>query len=199
MARTEMPGSTLDAPVRELLERIAAPAALEVPDMAAIGDALLDFARRRAYLDPWIARLGETSGLLRLHAPERGPRLALAHRLDGQMGAIHDHGTWVALAPVTGLETHRRYRRPGIANAVPVVEEALEVSPREVVTLTPPGDIHDHGHVLGRGVPAYVLILAGDDQTRFGRTEWDLATGRHRILRPGVGGRWIASEPMPAD
>ena len=27
--------------------------------------------------------------------------------------------------------------------------------------------------------------------------EWDLATGRHRLLHPGVSGRWLASEPMP--
>ena len=34
----------------------------------------------------------------------------LVHRGDGQMSAIHDHGCWVALAPVTGVETHRHFR-----------------------------------------------------------------------------------------
>jgi hypothetical protein len=63
--------------------------------------------------------------------------------------------------------------------------------------MLPPDDLHDHGHIAGRGAPAYVLILTGDDQTLFERNEWDLVTGRHRILRPGDGGRWLASEPMP--
>ena len=26
------------------------------------------------------------------------------------MSAIHDHGCWVVLAPVTGVETHRHFR-----------------------------------------------------------------------------------------
>ena len=66
-----------------------------------------------------------------------------------------------------------------------------------MVTLLPPDDVHDHGHVIGEGVPADVLILAGEDQTRFTRTEWDLASGRRRTLRPGDSGRWLATEPMP--
>ena len=39
--------------------------------------------------------------------------------------------------------------------------------------------------------------MTGDDQTRFRRNEWDLTTGRHRVLEPGDGGRWLASQPMP--
>ena len=61
----------------------------------------------------------------------------------------------------------------------------------------PPDDIHDHGHLVGNGTPAYVLILTGDDQTRFERHEWDPATGRHRVLPPGELGRWLASDPWP--
>ena len=185
-----------DAPVRSLLDTIAEPASHPVPDLPAIGGALLELAADTAYLDGWIRRLGATSGALRIHAPAHGPRLMLAHRLEGQMGAVHDHRVWVALAAVTGLETHRHYRRPASPQEPPTLAEATELAPRDVVTLLPPDDIHDHGHVTGRGAPAYCLILTGDDQRRFERNEWDLATGRRRLLRPGDGGRWVASEPM---
>ena len=114
------------------------------------------------------------------------------------MGAIHDHGTWVAIAPILGLETHRRWhvdaRRP---TAMPHLVDTRGVVAGEFVTLLPPDDVHDHGHLAGEGRPAHVLIMTGDDQTRFTRSEWDLATGRHRILGPGEAGRWLAREPMP--
>jgi hypothetical protein len=188
----------LDAPVRTLFERIAGPAAAVDPDLTAIGAALLGLASDRDYLAAWVARLGDTSGALPIHAPAWGPRLMLAHRREGQMGAIHDHGTWVAISPIVGLETHRRYRVVGEGStARPVVAETLALEPTEVTTLLPPDDLHDHGHVTGHGSPAYVLIMTGDDQRRFTRNEWDLATGRHRLLRPGDGGRWLAAEPMP--
>jgi predicted metal-dependent enzyme (double-stranded beta helix superfamily) len=188
-----------DGPVRDLLDAIAAPASLPTPDLAAIGEALVALAAETALVARWVAAHGDTSGAMPIHAPERGPRLMLAHRLEGQMGAVHDHRVWVALAPVSGLETHRRYARPWRAADLPGLVDAVELGPREAVTLLPPDDIHDHGHVPGRGAPAYCLILTGDDQRRFERTEWDLATGRHRVLRPGDGGRWVATEPMPGD
>ena len=186
-----------DAPVRELLEAIMGPASLDRPDLPAIGSALVALAADTSYLDRWVRELGETSGTVRIHAPERGPRLMLVHRLEGQMGAVHDHRVWVALATVTGLEAHRRYARPEAPDDVPTLAEETFVAPREAVTLLPPEDIHDHGHVLGRGEPAYCLILTGDDQRRFERTEWDLATGRRRVLVPGDGGRWVSTEPSP--
>lgn len=186
-----------DAPIRELLERIAGPASMPSPDLPAIGAALVTLAGDVTYLAGRIRELGDTSGMIRLHAPERGPRLMLVHRLEGQMGAVHDHRVWVALATVAGLETHRRYRRPASPTDAPTLAEETLVAARESVTLLPPDDIHDHGHVRGRGDPAYCLILTGDDQRRFERTEWDLASGRSRILRPGDGGRWVAAEPMP--
>jgi predicted metal-dependent enzyme (double-stranded beta helix superfamily) len=186
-----------DAPVRALLDAIAEPAGRPVPDLDAIGAALLELTADTAYLDRWVRDLGNTSGMVRIHAPERGPRLMLVHRLEGQMGAVHDHRVWVALAAVSGLETHRRYRRPAADDAMPEVAETVEVAPREVVTLLPPEDIHDHGHIAGRGAPAYCLILSGDDQRRYERTEWDLASGRRRVLLPGEGGRWVSSEPFP--
>ena len=114
------------------------------------------------------------------------------------MGAVHDHGTWVAVSPIAGLETHRRYRVVGEGLAAHVeLAESRALGPSDVTTLLPPDDLHDHGHILGRGQAAYVLIMTGDNQTRFMRNEWDLETGRHRLLRPGDRGRWLASQPMP--
>lgn len=189
-----------DEPIRTLLERIAAPAAAATPDLSAIGAALVDLANDRDYLASWIERLEGRSGGVLIHAPEQGPRLHLVHRPEGEMSAIHDHGTWIAIATIAGVERHRRYRRAEqpTGHALALLEE-VDLAPSQAATLLPPDDIHDHGHIVGRGVPAHILVLAGDEQTRFTRNEWDLATGRHRILRPGVRGRWLASEPMPGD
>lgn len=111
------------------------------------------------------------------------------------MGAIHDHAVWVAVAPIVGIETHRHYRVHGMAERARLeLVEDRALAPSEVVTLLPPDDLHDHGHLVGRGVAAFVLILTGDDQLRYRRNEWDLATGRHRVLEPGVRGRWLDSE-----
>ncbi|MEO8272594.1 MAG: hypothetical protein ABI620_00840 [Chloroflexota bacterium] len=189
----------VDPPIRSLFERIAGPAAAARPNLAAIGAALADLASDVDYLAQWIAQLGDQNGGLPIHAPERGPRLTLVHRREGQMGAIHDHGTWVAISPIQGLEKHRRYRLVGDgAAAKPEVVEVRDLQASDFATLLPPDDIHDHGHMAGSGSPAYVLILAGDDQTRFRRNEWDAATGQHRILEPGDIGRFLASDPFPA-
>jgi predicted metal-dependent enzyme (double-stranded beta helix superfamily) len=190
---------TLNGPVGRLFEEVAVTGDA-APDLTAIGTALAGLARDAGALRPWVDSLGDRSGAVAIHAPSRGPRLMLVHRLEGQMSAIHDHGTWVAISPVHGVETHRRWRRvPGRLPA-PRVELAVDAAlgSAEVATLLPPDDVHDHGHLLGRGDPAYVLILLGDDQTRYTRNEWDATTGRHRVLRPGDGGRWIANEPWPA-
>ena len=188
----------LDGPVRTLFEQIAGPAAVGTPDLAAIGAGLIALATDLDYLARWVERLGDQSGALGIHAPTRGPRLMIVHRREGQMGAVHDHATWVAIATIVGLETHRRYRVMGEGSAAhPELAETLSLGPSQGATLLPPDDLHDHGHLAGHGAPAYVLIMTGDDQTRFTRNEWDLATGRHRILRPGDAGRWLASQPMP--
>ena len=140
-----------DAPVRALFERIAGPAAAAPADLTAIGAALVELANDVDYLAPWIARLGDRSGALPIHAPERGPRLMLVHRLAGQMGAIHDHATWVAISPITGLETHRRYRLVGEGpRRDPRSPRRARLQPSDVATLLPPEDIHDHGHLAGR-------------------------------------------------
>ena len=186
-----------DAPVRRLLDRIAALTGTTMPsDLAPAAVALADLAADLDYIGGWIRRLGDASGLVSIHAPERGPRLMLAHRLDGRLSAVHDHGTWVTIAAVTGAETHRRYERDAVSD-VPRLSETVVLGPADVVTMLPPDDVHDHGHVMGSGAPAYVLILTGDDQRRYRRNEWDIASGRHRTLEPGDLGRWTADEPWP--
>jgi predicted metal-dependent enzyme (double-stranded beta helix superfamily) len=191
----------LDSPVRTLFERIAGPAALERPDLEAIGAALVELAADTDYMARWTEWIagptGRGNGSLPIHAPERGPRLMIVHRPETEMSAPHDHGTWVALAPIVGIETHRRYRPAVEDHARLELLEERALAAADVVTLLPPDDIHDHGHLAGRGKPAHVLIMTGDDQTRYTRTEWDLATGRRRVLGPGETGRWLASQPMP--
>ena len=114
------------------------------------------------------------------------------------MSALHDHGTWVAISPIAGQESHRRYAVDGDPSAaLPRLIEVRALEPADKLTLMPPNDVHDHGHVAGQGTPAYVLIATGADQTQFTRNEWDLATGRHRLLPPGEQGRWLGSQPMP--
>lgn len=193
--------TVLDGPVRTLLERIAAPAARDTPDLEAIGAALVDLAADTDYLRRWTEGIagatGRGTGSMKIHAPERGPRLQIVHRPEGEMSAPHDHGTWVALAPVLGIETHRRYRSAREGSPRLELVETLALGASHVVTLLPPDDLHDHGHIAGHGDPAYVLIMTGDDQTRYTRHEWDLATGRRRTLGPGEQGRWLATEPMP--
>jgi hypothetical protein len=204
MTATERPNvdeadlGALDEPVRALFRRVGRLNEAAVPDLPALGAALVGLAADLAYVTRWVERLGDTNPALPIHAPARGPRLTIVHRPAGQMGAIHDHGTWVAISPIVGLETHRRYRVVGEGpSARAEVAETLFLEPSHSATLLPPDDLHDHGHLAGHGAPAYVLIMTGDDQTVFTRNEWDAATGRHRFLLPGDGGRWLAGQPMP--
>ena len=188
----------LDTPLRELFDRIEPYSDLGAPTLPRIAAALTALAADHDYLAPAIADLGDTSGVAPLHVPERGPRLSLVHRSQGEMGAVHDHRVWVALAPIVGVETHRLWR-PTSADVRDRIEiaEAAAIEPSSCVTLQPPDDIHDHGHRLGVGDAAYVLILLGDDQLRYHRSEWDPDTGRRRSLEPGDAGRWLAAEPFP--
>lgn len=196
-----MTTAALEAPFRDLFDEVERRTGRgRDPDLAAIGSALARVAAQPEILRPWIDRLGGGSGAVPIHDPDEGPRLTLVHRLEGQMSAVHDHGTWVAISPVRGVETHRRWRvRRRRADEAPSIELAEDraLSGADVATLLPPDDVHDHGHLVGRGDPAYVLILLGDRQVRFTRNEWDAGTGRHRILRPGDGGRWVSSEAFP--
>ena len=191
--------ASMDAPVRRLFERIAPALTASAPEMSSIATALIDFARDHDYLVPRIRDLGDRSGGVGIHAPVRGPRLMLVHRTEGQMGAIHDHGCWVALAPVTGVETHRHFRIDASRTELARLELATEQVVRfgEAVTMLTPEDTHAHGHAAGSGDPAYVLILLGDDQRFFRRSEWDTVTGQRRVLDVGDAGRWLDSEPFP--
>ncbi|MCY7419955.1 MAG: hypothetical protein LH650_15990 [Chloroflexi bacterium] len=192
--------ATLDAPVRRLFERIAPALDGSTPDVGAVAAAMIELATDHDYLLRHIRIHGDVSGSTPLHAPARGPRLMLAHRLAGQMGAIHDHGCWVALTPVTGVETHRHFRVHASGDQIAQLELASEqaVAVGQAVTMLTPQDTHAHGHVPGSGDPAYVLIMTGDDQRQFRRSEWDAISGARRILEPGDGGRWIDTLPFPA-
>jgi hypothetical protein len=182
-----------------LFERVADAVQGPVPDMSGIAAAMIGLAADHDLLAPRVHELGDRSGSLGLHVPVRGPRLMLVHRREGEMGAIHDHGCWVGIAPVTGIETHRHFRATATADALARLELAGErgVAPGDAVTMLAGDDIHAHGHVTGRGDPAYVLIMTGDDQRLYRRREWDTTTGRVRVLSPGDGGRWIDSQPFP--
>jgi predicted metal-dependent enzyme (double-stranded beta helix superfamily) len=189
----------VDAPLRALFEVVAEAGRPGDPDMAAIGRAMVELARDHDHLMPRVAELGDTTGILRLLVPERGPRLMLVHRREGEISAVHDHGCWVAIAPIVGVETHRLYRAIGSgeqARLERISEQALAHG--DSATIVPPHDLHDHGHLVGHGDAAYVLIMTGDDQSRYVRQEWDLATGRHTVLDVGVRGRFLANEPFVA-
>ena len=189
----------MDAPVRRLFEQVAPALSARTPDVASVATALVGFARDLDYLMPRIRTLGERRGGTGIHAPERGTRLMLVHRGEGQMSAIHDHGCWVVLVPVTGVETHRHFRAHASRGELARLELATELAlgTGDAATMLAPDDTHSHGHVAGSGDPAYVLIMLGDDQRFYRRSEWDTVTGRRRILEIGDAGRWLDSEPFP--
>ncbi len=57
------------------------------------------------------------------------------------------------------------------------------------MTLVPPDDVHNHGHVLGSGPSPYSLILLGDDMLLFEREEYDPDQDVGQSLAPGDPGR----------
>ncbi len=64
-----------------------------------------------------------------------------------------------------------------------------EMPPEGVMAYTPPGDIHNPGHVLGTGPSPYSLILLGDDMYLFDREEYDPGQETWRKLAPGDPGQ----------
>lgn len=107
------------------------------------------------------------------------------------MAYTHSHHCWVAIAPVRGVETHQRWdavRHEGGRAELRLVDDRA-MRRGDVATLTPPGDIHNHGHVLGTGPSPYSLILLGDNMYRFERKEYDPEHGTWRTLAPGDEGR----------
>jgi predicted metal-dependent enzyme (double-stranded beta helix superfamily) len=164
----------------------------EPVDIDKVGRVLLELAADEEYLGPQIAGIpsGATGGKW-LVRPERGPRLLLFHRPDGVMASTHSHRCWIAIAPVRGVETHQRWdavRHDGGRADLRLAEERA-LRHGDVVTLTPPGDIHNHGHVAGSGPSPYSLILQGDDLLLFEREEFDPSQGTWRVLAPGDPGR----------
>jgi hypothetical protein len=88
-----------------------------------------------------------------------------------------------------GLHALASYSQSRSGQAELRLADDLAMHPGDVATLTPPGDIHNHGHVLGTGPSPYSLILPGDDMYLFERQEYDPEQGTWRTLTPGDPGR----------
>ena len=179
-------------PLRHFLAQLEELRSGDVLDMDKVGRLLVELAADEEYLDPLIAEIpSESSGGKWLVRPERGPRLVLFHRPEGVMACTHSHHCWVGVAPVRGVETHQRWdavrHEDGRAGLRLADECALHRG--DVATLTPPRDVHNHGHVTGTGPSPYSLILLGDDMLLFEREEYDLEQGTWRVLAPGDPGR----------
>jgi hypothetical protein len=188
---------TMDAPLRALFETIASADHPEHPDLPAIGAALVTLSHDHDYLAPRLVEGPGGISRIRLHVPTRGPRLQIVRRPRGGMSPVHDHGSWVVVCSIAGVETHRRYRVEGAGDDARLERIAHDaVHPHAHLTLMDPDDMHDHGHQEGTGDPSWLLVINGDDPGATTRQEWDLPTGTRRILRPGDGGRFLDSEPI---
>jgi predicted metal-dependent enzyme (double-stranded beta helix superfamily) len=182
----------LGSPLSPFLTQLDDLRSADVLDMDQVGRLLVELAADEEYLGPLIAEMpSESPGGKWLVKPERGPRLVLFHRPDGMMACTHSHQCWVAVAPVRGVETHQRWdalsHQDGRAELRLVDDRAMHRG--DAATLTPPGDVHNHGHVLGTGPSPYSLILLGDDMYLFERKEYDPDQGTWRTLAPGDPGR----------
>ena len=180
------------SPLRHFLAQLDDLRSADVIDMDQVGRVLVELAADEEYLGPLIAEMpAESPGGKWLVKPERGPRLVLFHRPEGMMACTHSHHCWVGVAPVRGVETHQRWNavrhEHGRAELSLSDERALRRG--EVVTLVPPRDVHNHGHVVGTGPSPYSLILLGDDMYLFEREEYDPERGTWRELAPGDQGR----------
>jgi predicted metal-dependent enzyme (double-stranded beta helix superfamily) len=95
----------VDEPVRTFFDKIAG-----VTDPEAVASLLAELAADEDYFAHLIAPIDpEQMGGLPMHVPDEGPRMFLMHRPRGVMSYVHSHGTWAAVAPVSGVETHLRY------------------------------------------------------------------------------------------
>jgi hypothetical protein len=180
------------SPLRHFLAQLDELRLGGVPDMSGVGRLLVELAADEEYFAPLIAEMpAESPGVHWLAQPDRGPRLVLVHRPEGVMAYTHSHHCWVALAPVHGVETHQHWNAVrhdgGRAGLTLAGERTLHCG--DVVTLMPPGDVHNHGHVLGSGPSPYSLILLGDDMLLFERQEYDPDKGTWHELAPGDPGR----------
>jgi hypothetical protein len=182
----------LRGPLARFADRLDELCSAAVPDMDQVGRTLAELAGDEDFFGPLIAQLPSgTPGSRWLIRPERGPRLVLVHRPEGLMGYTHSHRCWVGIAPVRGVETHQRWdavRQAGGRAELRLAEERALVR-GDVATLTPPRDVHNHGHVAGSGPSPYSLILLGDDMLLFDREEYDPERGTWRALAPRDPGR----------
>jgi predicted metal-dependent enzyme (double-stranded beta helix superfamily) len=180
------------APLRHFLARLDELRSSEVPDMDQVGRLLVELAADEEFFAPLIAEMpAESPGVHWLAKPDRGPRLVLVHRPEGVMAYTHCHQCWVAIAPVSGVETHQHWNavRHGGGKAELSLADERALRHGDVVTLIPPQDVHNHGHVPGSGPTPYSLILLGDDMLLFERQEYDPGQGTWRRLAPGDPGR----------
>ncbi len=187
-----MSTSAYSSPLRRFVAQLDELRPSGAPDMAEVGRLLTGLAADEEYFAPLIAQMpAESPGVHWLARPERGPRLVLVHRPEGVMAYTHSHRCWVAIAPVRGVETHQHWHAVrdagGRAELSLTGERALRRG--DVVTLVPPDDVHNHGHVRGTGPSPYSLILLGDDMLLFEREEYDPALGTWRRLAPGDPGQ----------
>ncbi len=179
-------------PLRRFLAQLDELRSADILDMDQVGRLLVELAADEEYLGPLIAEMpAESPGGKWLVKPDRGPRLILFHRPEGVMAYTHSHHCWVGIAPVRGVETHQRWdavRHEGGRAELRLADDRA-MHRGDVATLTPPGDIHNHGHVLGTGPSPYSLILLGDDMYLYERQEYDPEKGTWRKLAPGDPGR----------
>src|SRR5215471_9784090 len=182
----------LPGPLRHFTDRLDDLRSADVFDMDQVGRLLVELAADEEFFGPLIAQIPSSSpGNRWLIKPERGPRLVLVHRPEGVMAYTHSHRCWVAIAPVRGVETHQRWNAVRYAGGRAELSLADERALRrgDVVTLVPPNDVHNHGHVRGTGPSPYSLILLGDDMLLFEREEYDPDLGTWQGLAPGDPGR----------
>jgi predicted metal-dependent enzyme (double-stranded beta helix superfamily) len=179
-------------PLRHFLAQLDELRSGDILDMDQVGRLLVELAAEEEFFGPLIAEMpSESAGGKWLVKPERGPRLVLFHRPEGVMAYTHSHHCWVAVAPVRGVETHQRWdavRHEGGRAELRLADDRA-MHRGDVATLTPPGDIHNHGHVPGTGPSPYSLILLGDDMYVFERKEYDPEQGTWQKLAPGDPGR----------
>ena len=174
----------MDQPVKGFFDRIAG-----LTDPEAVAGLLAELAADEEYWAHVIEPIDpDAMGGAAIHVPDEGPRMFLMHRPRGVMSYVHSHGTWAAVAPVRGVETHLRY--DVVAEEAPdrarlVVADERKLVPGRAAVVVPPNDIHSHGHAGGDGETPYTLILTGEDQIRFTRREYDLDAGTYRDLPPG--------------
>ena len=180
------------SPVRHFLAQLDELRSSGHPDMGTVGRLLVELASDGEFFAPLIAEIpAESPGVHWLATPDRGPRLVLVHRPEGVMAYTHTHRCWVAITPVRGVETHQHWNavRHAGGRAELSLADQRALHRGDVVTLVPPDDVHNHGHVLGSGPSPYSLILLGDDMLLFEREEYDPDRGMWRPLAPGDPGR----------